>query len=376
MPVSENRSFSAFLSAKARKNKLPINGTFELSPVCNLNCRMCYVRKTQAEVAASSRPILTLDQWKELGDSAFKAGTLFLLLTGGEPFLWPDFTELYEYLSCKGFVLSINSNGTLITEETAAWLRERKPARINITLYGASNETYERLCGAKGMYDRVKKGIDALLKADIPVKLNASMTPYNISDQKAILDFAKERDLMIEMGTYMFPPIRKSEDLIGEGDRFTPEESARYMLDQHKHLLDQTAYTQYLTSACQGSVPPPGLDEQCVDAGDGMVRCQAGRGSWWITWDGWMLPCGMVPHPRADAVNQNFNTAWSHIVNETEKIRLSGVCESCKDRFICHSCMAMAYAETGKHSGIPRYLCRMAESVRQDAQQRLKELQT
>lgn len=79
------------LYQKAEKNKIPLHGTFELSPICNFSCRMCYVRKTAKEIAASGRKMMTLEQWIHLGQKARDAGMLYLLLTGGEPLLWPDF---------------------------------------------------------------------------------------------------------------------------------------------------------------------------------------------------------------------------------------------------------------------------------------------
>ena len=77
------KPLTSFLFSKASKSQIPLSGTFELSPVCNFSCRMCYVRKTAAEVAASPRPIMTLDRWLELARQARDAGMLYLLLTGG-----------------------------------------------------------------------------------------------------------------------------------------------------------------------------------------------------------------------------------------------------------------------------------------------------
>ncbi|MCD8230977.1 MAG: radical SAM protein [Clostridiales bacterium] len=370
--ADNNRSFTAYLNAKARRDKLPVSGTFELSPVCNLACKMCYVRKTPAEVAAHPRPILTLEQWKRIGDAALDSGLLFLLLTGGEPFLWPDFRELYEYLHRKGVLISVNSNGTLISQDTVNWLTAHPPARINITLYGASDEAYQRLCGVNNVYHRVTANIDRLLAAGIQVKLNASMTPYNVSDIEGIVRFAKERDLLLEMGTYMFPPIRRDADSIGTGDRFTPEQAAFYNLEHKRLTLEPEQYRNYLEQAAKGIVPAPGLDESCIDPVDGTVKCAAGRGSFWITWDGHMLPCGMVPEPKADVVQLGFSQAWRQTVQQTEQVRLSGVCQSCPNKNVCHSCMAMAIAETGTHAGIPTYLCRMAEAIRSEAAKALK----
>ncbi len=366
-----NMTLKFWLNNKARIAHIPISGTFELSPICNLSCKMCYVRKTPAEVAAHSRPLVTLEQWKQLADDAFDRGMLFLLLTGGEPFLWPDFKELYQYLAHKGFVLCINTNGTLISDEMLHFLEENPPSRINITLYGGSDETYERLCGAKGMYQRVVRNIDRLREAGILVKLNASMTPYNICDMEKIIRFAEERDLVLEMGTYMFPPIRRDENSYGKGDRFTPEEAAFYNLEHKRLTLSPEVYQEYLKQAAEGMVPPPGLDESCIDPIDGQVRCQAGRGMFWATWDGYMTPCGMMPEPKADLAALGFEEAWKQTVESTEKMRLSGVCENCKNKSICHCCASMAIAETGSPSGIPQYLCRMAEEIRRLAQEAL-----
>ncbi len=370
----EKRYFTDYLNQKARMKRLPLSGTFELSPICNLDCRMCYVRKTADEVRNSPRSAMTLDEWKQLGDEIFDAGTLFLLVTGGEPFLWPDFRELYEYLALKGFVLSINSNGTMIDDEVISWLSCAAPSRINITLYGASDTSYEQLCRRKGMFERVSENIDRLLDEGIQVKLNASMTPWNVDDMEGIIQFAKRRNLILDMGSYMFPPIRKDSSLAGQGDRFTPEEAARYTLEYKRLTCNQESYLQYITRAAEGSIPPPGLDESCYDPKDGTVRCQAGRASYWITWDGMLLPCGMVPEPSVDLRELGFLSAWDQIVEETDKLRLSGVCEQCKDRFICHCCAAMSYAETGGVSGIPKYLCQMAEGIRQLAEEQLRKI--
>ncbi len=361
--TTPNRSISLYLSLRSRQLHLPMAGTFELSPLCNLDCRMCYVRKSPAQVRAHPRPLLTLAQWKQLADEATDAGMLYLLLTGGEPFLWPDFRTLYEYLIPKGLLISINSNGTLIDDATIAWLRQSPPTRINITLYGADDAGYRRLCGRAGMYDRVTQNIDRLLAAGIPVKLNASITPHNRQDLPGIVRFAQERDLLLEVATYMFPPVRREEQGMAE-DRFTPEEAAQAQLEYQRLVLPPEAYQAYLHGLSHGQAPPAGLDESCVDPTDGQVRCQAGRGSFWVTWDGYMLPCGMVPSPRVDLVREGFTSAWLHTWQTTEGLRMSGLCQSCENRQLCHACLANAVAETGTPEGVPRYLCHMAEALR------------
>lgn len=91
------------LFQKSSIKKIPLSGTFELSPVCNFDCRMCYVRKSPEEVKCHNRKMLNLEQWKKIADQAENAGMLYLLLTGGEPFLWPDFWDYTCICQKKGF---------------------------------------------------------------------------------------------------------------------------------------------------------------------------------------------------------------------------------------------------------------------------------
>ena len=355
--IKSEANISRYLFDKASRAKVPLGGTFELSPVCNFSCKMCYVRKTQKEVAQSARPIMTCEQWLALAEELKKEGMLYLLLTGGEPFLWPDFWELYPRLHEMGFLISINTNGSLINEEVIERLKKYPPTRINLTLYGASDETYEALCQAKGVFQKVDKAITELRKAGIAVKLNCSLTPENAGDLEKIITYAKEKELILEVATYMFPPLRRDASMVGQNERFTPEETAYYNLKRYRLQYGEEMYIQYLEKLIAGIIPPPGLDESCIDPADGKVRCRAAKASFWITWDGWLTPCGMMNEPKIDVTAQSFKEGWEQLVAVGEALTLSSVCTTCSNNTICHSCAAVALAETGKVSGIPKYLC-------------------
>ena len=218
---------SKYLHHAAAGKGVPLSGTFELSPCCNMDCRMCYVRKSRKEVETAGGEILA-EKWLSLAKECRSAGTLFLLLTGGEPFLYPGFRELYLELSRMGFMISINTNGTMITEDTVSWLKEAPPARMNITLYGASDETYARLCRNPRGYTQTVNAVKLLKEAGISVKLNASMTQYNIGDLDGIYKTARELNVYVQATAYMYPPIRKNEELTGHGDRFSADEAGKW----------------------------------------------------------------------------------------------------------------------------------------------------
>lgn len=353
-----------FLLEKASRGHIPINGTFELSPVCNFSCRMCYVRKTAEQVRASERPGMTLERWLELAREAREQGLLYLLLTGGEPLLWPDFWDLYERLAEMGFLLTINTNGSLIDEAAVERLRRHPPVRLNITLYGAGDGTYEALCRTKGGFTRVDRAITLLREAGLQVKLSCSLTPFNASDLEAINAYAAERGLILEANPYMFPPVRRDPGSVGRNERFSPEQAAYYNMERFRLAYGQTEYEKYLRGVLAGLAPPPGLEDCPADGPEGGIRCRAGNAAFWVTWDGWLTPCGMMPEPRVDLSAVGFAQAWRELTRLCGEVRVSAACSACPDKAVCHSCAAMALAETGRTGGVPTYLCEMVAAMR------------
>ena len=372
MGKKKSLTLTDYMLHKASIKKIPLSGTFELSPVCNFSCKMCYVRKTAEEVQRHPRPVMKLEQWLKIAEEAYEAGTLYLLLTGGEPFLWPDFWTLYEKLVRMGFLVTINTNGSLIDEEVLERLKNLPPKRINITLYGASDETYKKLCGADHVFSRVDRAIMKLKNAGIQVKLNCSLTPENVGDLEEMVQYARERELILQIAPYMFPPVRRDPQMVGRNERFTPEESARYRLEAFRLQNGEARYREHLKAILEGSVPPPGLDENCVDPLDGKIRCRAGNASYWITWDGKLTPCGLVSDPYVDLYAAGFQEAWKQLAEICSRLSLSGVCSKCPNHELCHACAAMAIAETGSISGIPEYLCRTVEAMKEIAEQEIR----
>ena len=175
---------STYLHARACRTGTPLAGNFELTARCNFNCKMCYVHLTAEEQQRRGRE-LTADQWLAIAEQARSRSMLFLLLTGGEPLIRTDFRYLLTELKKMGLLVSVNSNGSLIDRDWLDFFRHEPPFRFNITLYGGSEETYERLCG-RPMFGRVTENIRALRQLGIGVKLNASMTPYNVADMEAM----------------------------------------------------------------------------------------------------------------------------------------------------------------------------------------------
>lgn len=360
-----------YLHRKAEFTKTPINGTFELSPLCNMDCKMCYIKMSKEKQESISR-LRTKEEWIELAQKAKEKGMLFLLLTGGEPFLVKDFKKLYIELHKMGFCISINSNGTMIDEDVIEWLKHYPPMRINMTLYGASDETYVRLCNNPKGFTQVTKAISLLKENNIQVKLNCSVTPYNKDDLKDIIRFAEEHDLIVQATSYMFPPLRKDETKIGKNDRLTAEDAALYgaYISAYSNGFDR--FKEYIES---GQLALYDADDDCgVVEGDHM-RCRAGITSFWMTWEGKMLPCGMIPDGGLDPWEVGFDEAWENAKNIVSEITLPVKCAGCGKKDECRACAAMVYTETGTYDKVPQYRCEMTKNYPEACKKVLKELE-
>lgn len=372
IPIPVEPRLTEYFHTKASQKGVPLNGTFELTPCCNMACKMCYVRMTKAQQEAVA-PLRTASEWIELGSRAKEKGMLFLLLTGGEPFLRPDFRQIMQSLHRMGLILSINTNATLIDEETVAWLKQTPPSRVNVTLYGASDETYARLCGNPKGYTQATKAIRLMKQAGISVKINCSLTPDNAADAEGIFAFAGQEGLIVQATSYMFPPVRRDERMFGTNSRFTPEEAAYYAA-QIVRLMNGDE--QYLARVKQGLPPIPGDGEDCLDAGEGeAIRCRAGKCSFWVTWTGAFLPCGMMPMQNAPNVFEDgFDAAWEHARSYAQAIRLPVKCAGCEARDHCKACAAMVYTESGDFSTVPQYRCAMTKAYPAACKQVAEEL--
>lgn len=358
MAVSEYADVRKALTRSCAAVGVPVSGIFELTPRCNLQCKMCYVRLTPAQMAPLGKEF-TAAQWLSVAEAAKAAGTVFLLITGGEPTLRSDFAEIYENLAKMGFSIAVNTNATLLTEELKALWHRFPPAQVNVTLYGVCREDYEALCGDANAFDRVMDALHWLKGQGILIHLNATMVPQNLHSWEGMEQFARDMDLELRMTTYCFPPVRRQSCDCHAFRRLAPETAAELIV---KDIVFREG-AQTVKAMAAGLDTPPKSD--CgLDIGEPM-QCLAGRAQFWMTWNGTMTACGMLDHPQASPLEQGFLSAWEQIKTQTHAIRLCPDCVSCDIRQSCMNCAAVTYTETGRFDGKPEYMCRLNRRYRE-----------
>lgn len=363
---------STYLHARACEKGIPLAGNFELTPRCNFNCRMCYVHLTPEEEQRRGTE-LTADEWLAIAEAARSQGMLFLLLTGGEPLVRTDFRYLLTELKKMGLMVSINSNASLMDADWLDFFRHEPPARFNITLYGSSNETYERLCG-RPMFERVMANIRALKALGMDVKLNVSMTPYNVDDLDGIYAAATELGTPVQMASYMFPPVRRDEALTGRNDRFTCREAAACSVHWDRLRFTDEEFRQRAEAMKAGICTPD--SDVCEGTPGEKMACRAGRSSFWINWRGDMTPCGMMLQPVVSVRELGFAHAWEETKAATAQIRLPSACAQCGYQHMCHACAAMCVTETGAFDGKPEYVCGMTKATAELTQAEYERMNT
>lgn len=368
-PLEGASTVERMLLNQASASRTPINGSLELLPLCNMNCDMCYVRLNREEMERQGR-LHTAEEWLHVAGQMQRAGVLFLLLTGGEPFLYPEFRYLYMELKKLGMILTINTNGTLIDEDLADFLAKYKPRRVNITLYGADETAYRELCHYPGGFEKTIHGICLLKERGIDVKIGGSLTRTNHQDMTKILDIGDRLDVPVRIDTYMLPATRERSMPYNLQSRLDPEEAAKARVEALRREMGSELFEQYCRKACWE------VEHILPENGPGHMSCLAGKCSFTINWQGEMRPCVIMTEPAVSVFKSGFEDAWKYITEETNKILLSTHCRACHLRPLCRTCAASALLETGRYDGVPEYMCRYTECTMKCLTQEMEHLES
>ncbi len=359
------------LSEIAIKNHIPLSGQFELTPVCNLRCKMCYVHRPE-EDKQNAGNLLPASFWLETARQMKEAGTLVLSMTGGETLLYPELDEVMDGLSSMGFLISFNTNGTLVDKERVQWFLKYVPTKINISLYGATNETYEKLCGMKDGFDRVDRAITLLQAAGLNVYLNAVIVPENRGELQLMHQYAARHGLVLHVTTYIFPNKSRCMGLsVKETDyRLNPEEAVDAFCE-NLSLVNGGADIHSKLAALSAQLA---VMEQIMSRKEnhGFEECRGGLCDFAVTWKGKLQPCVMfdraaVELRREDKTQIVFLNSWNEMSEKMSHLQAPKRCKECHRQMICPGCKAAIYQESGNLNEAPEYLCQYCDVLEEMA---------
>jgi len=320
-PEHYGRHFDNFMEIKCREQGIPKHGQLELTPLCNLDCKMCYVHLSHCD------RLLSVEQWKTIMNQAHQAGMMYAGLTGGECLTYPGFDELYLYLRDIGVQVSVLSNGILMNAERIAFFKQHPPRLIQITLYGSSEDAYEAVTG-KRIFGTVFTNLMALKEADLPVKIAITPNRFMMNDMRPLLSLVESTGIPYTINSELFPPRE-------ETGRQKEDFSDQQYVDIFR--IQNEFNGRELTPIDPIEMPDEG---QCREKACG-VKCGAGRSGFSIKYDGTMTACTNLDEAKAYPLETGFAEAWKTINTAANSYPRPTECDDCEYESVCLSCAAM-----------------------------------
>lgn len=330
---------------KGQARRIPLSGTLELTHRCNNRCVHCYVNEDAGDMEKGGKE-LTLTEICNLIDAFAENGCLWLLLTGGEPLLREDFEEIYMYAKKKGLLVTIFTNGTSLNSSHAELFKEYTPRTVEITLYGATKSTYEKMTRTLGSFDRCMKGIQILLDQGIPLRLKTLVTTVNKHEFFEIKDFADSRGIDFRFDALINARISRNRDVtkvrippneVVEMDQFDPGRKRDFLrLFERKPGQNQRPHLLY--------------------------NCGGGINNFHVDPYGHLQLCSMSRTPSYDLRSGSFEEGWYDFFPSVrrQEFQHQTRCATCALRAVCDQCPGWAQLEHGDPEAPVDYLCEVA----------------
>lgn len=337
--------FGGQLNRQVLSKRIPINGSIELTFRCNLRCAHCYCNLPPNHQEAIEKELETEEVFN-IFDQIAEAGCLWLLITGGEPLLRKDFLELYTYAKKKGFIIPLFTNGTLMTPGIADHLAEWRPFSVEITLYGATKETYEKVTGIPGSFERCKKGINLLLERKIPLELKTMAMTFNHDEIFQMKEYAEKLGVKFRFDPIINPRLDGSKTPCNF--RLSPEEVIRLDLADKKRVKEWREF-------CEKFIGP--------HPSDSLFACGAGVSTFHINPYGQMSACEMTRFQTWDLRKGSFKESWHRSIPEFLNLKPTGdyACGRCDLIALCGQCPGWAWTENADLEVPVEYLCQIAQ---------------
>ncbi len=347
---------------KLAAKRAPVSFDLEITARCNNDCRHCYINLPAGDGAAK-RAELSAEEFLDIATQAAEMGAVWCLVTGGEPLLRADFADIYIGLKRLGLLVSVFTNACLVTSEHVQMFKKYPPRDLEVSVYGATRESYEAVTRRAGSWNNFVRGLDLLRDGGLKVRFKAMALRSNVHEFSEISRFCEERttdffrfDPVLHL-RFDGDPVRNEEI---KAERLTPEEVVALECADEKRF-------GALRSGCDAGdlIVPEFRDIE----GDHVFQCGAGNGSFSVGYDGTFRLCSSLWHPDTvyDLNKGTLREAWEEWVPRVRDMRSTNPeflqkCRRCDIFNLCLWCPAHAALETGALDGWVDYFCAVAHA--------------
>lgn len=329
----------------------------ELTERCSNNCIHCYISQP-ADDRVRMRAEMSTEKVRAVLDEAAALGCLTIRLTGGEPLLRADFTEIYQYARQLGIKVLLSTNAALLTRETAELFRRRPPGEpVEVSLYGMERRGYEAVSRVSGSFEKAMQGVSLLSQYEVPFRLRGVLLRGGAREAAALEPFAGKlagAGAAVSCSTCLNLRARRDNQRRNEQIRrlrATPEETLSFLTRQPEaYIRDRKAFAEKF-------LRPPG---------DRLFTCGCGQGGA-VDAYGSFQPCLLMRHPDTvyDLTNGSMKDALERVFPQMRKWRAADrdyleTCAKCFLHSLCDQCPAWSWMEHGRLDRRVEYLCAVA----------------
>jgi MoaA/NifB/PqqE/SkfB family radical SAM enzyme len=358
------RSMDDFYST-TMKNVPLLELDLELTRRCNNSCVHCYNNLPEKSREAQEAE-LTTGQWANVLGEATELGCLTVMFTGGEPLLRPDFPELYLCAKKLGFKISVFTNGTLITREVVELFEKYPPGLpVEITVYGMTEESCERVTGWPGSFELMMNGIKLLTEADIPMVVKGAFPFAELGEIDRFDRWARRLPHMQNTA----PALAVQFDLRVCRDSESRNRKISQLRPGCSRLLqvlgrDRKGYLLEMKEFC---------GKFLAVRGDRLLECRRDLRHFAIDSEGSCSPCLLLRHPglSENVLGGGLKTAMDAIRSKVSGLTAKNEdylnrCARCFLQGLCRQCAGRSWIEHGTLDTPVQYHCETAHCRARD----------
>lgn len=333
--LSAQNEWSGFVKA-AMAQCIPLNVHWDLTWRCDHKCVHCYLTDRKRDDLSLSEAVTLLDQ-------LVSAGTLSLLISGGDPFLRPDGIDIIKAARARDFDVRINTHGNFIDDTLADTLAEIGVAKVSISVYSAVAEHHDAVTLITGSHGKSIAAARRLVERGVAVNFKTPVMVQNRDSYTTVRALAEEVGASWELDAHIVPDDESDFGLCSVG----VHDSERVLAMMHQ-VADRFDDLPHWTQM-------PGAESSAR-------TCAAGTANAYISPDGILFPCLNWRDPIGDLRETEFKELWqkSPVVQKQREITRASYlddCSGCHFHSQCHYCPGISHAEHGAAGQRSAYVC-------------------
>jgi radical SAM protein with 4Fe4S-binding SPASM domain len=335
----------ARFTGRAVSARVPVSGSFDLTYRCNLKCTHCYAGHLSSQTQSEAGELSTEAVLRLLSEAA-DAGCLSMLLSGGEPLLRTDFAEIYRGARRLGLIVTVFTNATLVTDAIVELFKEFPPRLVEVSVYGATDQTCAAVTGVAESHSRAWRGIRSLVDGGVRVGLKTMILRDNLHEVALLDQMARELGVSFRLDPLVTPRLDGDRSPLIQ--RVDPSTAVALELGTEKRMSDASLFVE------RQSAIVPTTD---------LYQCGAGAIGFHLDPQGVLRPCLMSRTVVFDAAALGFSTAWGSLTTLVGGLKRdeTSECITCGWRTTCGYCPGLLALEDDPVQHSSSYICRLGE---------------